>query len=145
MGDALVRSARAYNDHKSRPGLMAKGLRKLSRLRHLFWSILTSSDIDPEAKIGERLRLPHPHGVIVHGCAVIGDDCLFMQQVTIGILADADAPIVGSKVYIGAGAKVLGKVTVGDGARIGANAVVLCNVPAGWTAVGVPARLIAPH
>src|SRR5436309_10061849 len=125
MGDALVRSARAYRGHKSRSGLIARGLRKWSRLRHLFWSLLTSSDIDPEAKIGERLRLPHPQGVIIHGHAVIGDDCLFMQQVTIGILTDVDAPVIGSKVYIGAGAKVLGKVTVGDGARIGANAVVL--------------------
>ena len=88
--------------------------------------------------------LPHPNGVIVHARAVIGDDCLIMQQVTIGQLSDIDAPVIGSRVYIGAGAKILGKVVIGDGARIGANAVVLCDVRANWTAVGIPARLIAP-
>ena len=67
-----------------------------------------------------------------------------MQQVTIGQLSDPDVPVIGSGVRIGAGAKVLGKVTVGDHAKIGANAVVLRDVPAGWTAVGVPARLVPP-
>jgi serine O-acetyltransferase len=145
MGEALVRSARAYRHYKSRSGLLAAALRKWARLRHIFWSILTSSDIDPQAQIGERLRLPHPQGVIVHGSAVIGNDCLVMQQVTIGMLTVGDAPVIGSRVFIGAGAKILGKIVVGDGARIGASAVVLCDVPAGWTAVGVPARLVQSH
>ena len=68
---------------------------------------------------------------------------MLMQQVTVGQLADGAAPVIGSGVYIGAGAKVLGGVRVGDGARIGANAVVLRDVPAGCTAVGVPAHVIA--
>jgi serine O-acetyltransferase len=65
-----------------------------------------------------------------------------MQQVTIGILADHRVPTIGSRVYIGTGAKVLGHVTVGDDARIGANAVVLSDVPPGATVVGIPARIV---
>jgi serine O-acetyltransferase len=144
MGTALVNSIVAYNKYKDRQGITARILRKYWKLRHLLWSVITGSEFDLNSTIGERLRLPHPNGVVVHGSAVIGDDCMIMQQVTIGQLSDIHAPVIGSRVYIGAGAKVLGKVIIGDGARIGANAVVLCDVPANWTAVGVPARLIPP-
>jgi serine O-acetyltransferase len=66
---------------------------------------------------------------------------MIMQQVTIGQLAEEYAPTIGSHVYIGAGAKVLGRIVIGDRARIGANAVVLADVPADGTAVGIPARI----
>ena len=69
----------------------------------------------------------------------------FMQQVTIGMIGDGEVPTIGNGVYIGAGAKIIGKVSVGDGARIGANAVVTKDVPSGYTAVGVPARLVSPE
>ena len=69
---------------------------------------------------------------------------MIMQQVTIGELSDGLAPVIGSRVYIGAGAKILGKVIIGNGVRIGANAVVLCDVPDNSTAVGIPARIITP-
>jgi serine O-acetyltransferase len=145
LGTALVKGIHAYNRSKARQGLSAKLLRKYWMLRHLVLSVITSSDIDPNATIGERLMLPHPNGVIFHARVVIGDDCMIMQQVTIGQLAsDTDTPVIGSRVYIGAGAKILGKVKIGDGARIGANAVVLCDVPSNRTAVGIPARLITP-
>jgi serine O-acetyltransferase len=68
---------------------------------------------------------------------------MIMQQVTIGMIGDGEVPMIGNGVYIGAGAKIIGKVTVGDGARIGANAVVTEDVPANCTAVGVPARVIS--
>src|ERR1039457_6305465 len=145
MGTALVKSIGADNRYKGRQGITARVLRKYWKLRHLLWSVITGSEFDPNATIGERLMLPHPNGVIVHAGAVIGDDCLIMQQVTIGQLSDIHAPVIGSRVYIGAGAKILGKVVIGNEARIGANAVVLCDVPANWTAVGVPARLIPPN
>ena len=67
---------------------------------------------------------------------------MLMQQVTLGQLAGPGAPVIGSNVYIGAGAKVLGDITVGDGARIGANAVVLSNVPPQCTVVGIPAQIV---
>jgi serine O-acetyltransferase len=142
MGSALVRSIADYNRYKGRQGIRSHILRKLCKLRHLFWSVMTASEVDINTSIGEGLLLPHPQGVIVHAKAVIGDNCMFMQQVTVGQLDDNEVPVIGSGVYIGAGAKVLGMVRIGDGARIGANAVVLCDVPANWTAVGVPARLI---
>lgn len=115
---------------------------KYARAKHFFLSVLTSSDIDPNATLGKGLKLPHPNGVVVHANVVIGDDCLIMQQVTIGQLAEGSVPVIGSDVYIGAGAKVLGRVQVGDRARVGANAVVLNDVPADSTAVGMPARIV---
>lgn len=142
--NALLRSVRSYKTHKARSGVAAAVLAKLALARVSAWSAVTGSDIDPNAKIGERLSLPHPNGVVVHAEATIGDDCMIMQQVTIGQLADGLAPKIGSRVYIGAGAKILGGIAIGDRASIGANAVVLCDVPADWTAVGVPAKLRPP-
>ena len=144
MGGALIKSIRSYNKYKARSGTTARIFRKYWKLRHLLLSIVTGSDFNPNATIGERVMLPHPTGVVIHGGVVIGDDCMIMQQVTIGQRSDAHVPTVGSRVYIGAGAKVLGKIVIGDGARIGANAVVLCDVPANWTAVGIPAQLLPP-
>jgi serine O-acetyltransferase len=140
LGIALVRSVHDYSKYKDRQDIVAGVLRRYARMRHLVLSILTASDIDPNVKLGARLKLPHPNGVVVHGNAVIGDDCMIMQQVTIGQLAGPDVPVIGSSVYIGAGAKILGKVTIGNNARIGSNAVVLRDVPADHTAVGVPAE-----
>jgi serine O-acetyltransferase len=97
------------------------------------------------AKIGRRLTIEHQHGIIVHGSCVIGDDCTIRQGVTLGNKTKDhpyDAPQLGHRVNVGAGAKLLGKVIVGDDAQIGANAVVLKDVPANATAVGVPARVI---
>ncbi len=94
------------------------------------------------AVIGKRVIFEHQHGIVIHGNAVIGDDCILRQGVTLGIRSldkPTEAPVLGKSVNVGAGAKILGKVTIGDGANIGANAVVLCDVPAGALAVGVPA------
>jgi serine O-acetyltransferase len=120
-------------------------MRKIARVRHTFWSILTQADIGLEARIGSGLMLPHPNGVVIHEEARIGDDCMIMQQVTVGMIGDGEVPTIGNRVYVGAGAKIIGKLVVGDGARIGANSVVLSDVPAGATAVGVPARLVTPE
>lgn len=141
LSDALIKCIHDYKRCKARQGILAEIFRKYHRARLNILSVLTSSDIDPNATLGQRLSLPHPNGVVVHADAVIGDDCMIMQQVTIGQLADGPAPIIGSHVYVGAGAKILGGVEIGDRARIGANAVVLCNVPADCTAVGIPARV----
>jgi serine O-acetyltransferase len=138
----LLASIQAYQYHRARSGPWHALMRKVARARHLFWSIITQSDIEHRAKFGRRLMLPHPNGVVIHEDAVIGDDCMIMQQVTIGMIGDGEVPTLGNGIYVGAGAKIIGKVKVGDGARIGANAVVTQDVPAGWTAVGVPARLV---
>ena len=96
-------------------------------------------------KLGRRFVIEHQHGIVIHGHCEIGDDCIVRQGVTLGnrhLDQPYDAPKLGDRVNIGAGAKVLGGVQLGNGANIGANAVVLADVPAGRTAVGIPAKLI---
>lgn len=135
----VVRDYRRRLDTKGDEGFSG---RKWLRLRHELWSLFSSTDIKLGARIGRNLQLPHPNGVVIHENSIIGDDCMIMQQVTIGQLAEGGVPQIGSNVYIGSGAKILGRVTIGDGAAIGANAVVLQDVPAHSTAVGIPARVV---
>jgi serine O-acetyltransferase len=138
----LLASIRAYQYHRDRTGPWHTLMRRIARVRHTFWSVITQSDVDLQATLGKGLMLPHPNGVVIHGEARIGDDCMIMQQVTVGMIDEGEVPVIGNRVYIGAGAKIIGKLTVGDGARIGANAVVVNDVPTNATAVGIPARLI---
>ena len=107
--------------------------------------ILTGITIGVSAKIGRRLTIEHCGAIVVHGNAELGDDCIIRQGVTIGNRRQDDpfgAPVIGHRVNIGAGAKVLGRVRIGNDVEIGANAVVLIDVPAGAVAVGVPARIL---
>ena len=103
-------------------------------------------DLPYSVQLGRRVIIEHCGAIVVHGNASIGDDCIIRQGVTIGIRSidrPFDAPQLGSRVDVGAGAKILGKVRVGDGAQIGANAVVLGDLPAGVTAVGIPASIVS--
>lgn len=105
-------------------------------------------EVPYSATIGRRVVIEHQSGIVVHGNAVIGDDSIIRQGVTLGnktLDRPFDAPILGKKVNIGAGAKVLGAVRIGDGASVGANAVVLNDVPPGAVAVGIPARILQPR
>ena len=108
--------------------------------------ILTGIEIHPGATIGRRVFIDHGFGVVIGETAEIGDDCTIYQGVTLGgtrLYKGAKRhPTLGKGVVVGAGAQVLGGFTVGDGARIGSNAVVVKPVPAGATAVGNPARLM---
>jgi serine O-acetyltransferase len=107
--------------------------------------MLCGVTIGVSAKIGRRLIIEHSGAIVVHGHAVLGDDCIIRQGVTIGnryMNKPLEAPTIGHRVNIGAGAKILGAVHIGDDAEIGANAVVIKDVPAGAVAVGVPARII---
>jgi serine O-acetyltransferase len=102
-------------------------------------------EVPYSATIGRRVIFEHQHGVVVHGDTIIGDDCIIRQGVTLGIRRMnglSDAPILGERVTVGAGAKILGKVRIGAGADIGANAVVLSDVPEGALVVGIPARVV---
>ena len=95
------------------------------------------------ATIGRRVVIDHGMGVVIGETAEVGDDCYLYHQVTLGVARTSGGkrhPTVGKNVIIGAGAKVLGPITVGDNARIGSNAVVVDAVPADTTVVGIPAR-----
>lgn len=97
-------------------------------------------------QLGRRVIIEHQGAIVIHGHCTIGDDCILRQGVTLGnrsLERPLDAPRLGAGVNVGAGAKILGAVHVGDGAAIGANAVLLEDVPAGAMAVGIPARIIA--
>jgi serine O-acetyltransferase len=108
--------------------------------------IFTGIEIHPGAKIGERVFFDHAMGVVVGETAEIGDGCTIYQGVTLGgtslYKGTKRHPTLGKDVVVSAGAKVLGGFEVGDGAKIGSNAVVIKPVPAGATAVGIPARII---
>jgi serine O-acetyltransferase len=105
-----------------------------------FIEIITGISIPAQATIGKGLRIHHFGGIIVHSEAVIGEYCTIYHQVTLGDLGGrGGAPRIGDRVLIGAGAKLIGEIVVGDDCVIGANAVVLNSVPAGHLAVGVPA------
>ena len=140
------------------PGLHAV---LLHRLAHGCWNIgfkwlgrfishisrwFTGIEIHPAAKIGDSVFFDHAMGVVVGETAEIGDGCTIYQGVTLGgtslYKGEKRHPTLGKDVVIGAGAKVLGGFTVGDGAKVGSNAVVTKPVPAGATAVGNPARII---
>lgn len=140
--DTLLDSIRSYQRYRAKSGPYALLMRKLVRIRYELLTKITGADIGIEAKFGRNLKLPHPVGVVIHRDAIIGDDCMLMQQVTIGTLAKHGVPRIGSRVYVGAGARLLGPIVIGDDARVGANAVVLIDVPAGATAVGIPAKII---
>lgn len=119
--------------------------RRWAMLRHRFWSAVSGAEIPLNARIGGGLLVPHPNGIVIHPGAVIGPNCLILQQVTIGTRAEGDPPVLEGHVDVGAGAKILGSLRIGAHATIGANAVVLKNVPEGATAVGIPAVCIEPR
>jgi serine O-acetyltransferase len=99
------------------------------------------------ARLGRRVIVEHQSDIVIHGDCVIGDDCILRQGNTLGLrYLDRlfDAPTLGDRVNVGAGAKIFGAVTIGSDVNIGANAVVLCDIPDGATAVGIPARIILP-
>jgi serine O-acetyltransferase len=141
-GKSLLAAIRQYHRWRNKPGPIATLMRGIAVFRHRFWSMATGSDIAITAQIGGGLALPHPQGVIIHADAVIGVNCLIFQGVTLGIVIDKP-PTIEGQVDIGAGAKILGEVRIGAHAKIGANAVVLKDVPSGCTAVGIPARVIS--
>lgn len=125
--------------------LWRSGWRWLGRwLSH--WSRwLTGIEIHPGATLGRRVFIDHGMGVVIGETAEVGDDCTLYHGVTLGGTSWNQGkrhPTLGRAVVVGAGAKILGPILVGDGAKVGSNAVVVRDVPAGATAVGIPARIV---
>jgi serine O-acetyltransferase len=119
-------------------------LRFLARLISQISRFMTGIEIHPGAKIGKGLFIDHGMGVVIGETAVIGDNVLLYQGVTLGgtgLSKGKRHPTIGDNVVIGGGAKVLGNITVGDNSYIGANAVVIKDVPQNSTVVGVPGRI----
>lgn len=105
----------------------------------------TGIEIHPGAQIGKRLVIDHGMGIVIGETAIVGDDCLLYQGVTLGGSGKEKGkrhPTLGNNVMVGAGAKILGSFRIGDHSRIAANAVVLNEIPDHATAVGVPARVV---
>ena len=132
--------------HRLAHGCWNFGFKWLGRFISHISRWFTGIEIHPAAKIGDRVFFDHAMGVVVGETAEIGDGCTIYQGVTLGgtslYKGEKRHPTLGKDVVIGAGAKVLGGFTVGDGAKVGSNAVVTKPVPAGATAVGNPARII---
>jgi serine O-acetyltransferase len=125
--------------------LWLAGFKWLARLMSHFSRWLTGIEIHPGATIGRRFFIDHGMGVVIGETAEIGDDCTLYHGVTLGGTSwnkGKRHPTLGKGVVVGAGAKILGPILVGEGARIGSNAVVVKEVPAGATAIGIPARLV---
>lgn len=134
--------------HRVAHALWVRNWRFLARLLSQFSRWMTGIEIHPGAVVGRRLLIDHGMGVVIGETAVVGDNVTIYQNATLGGVAlnpGKRHPTIQDDVVIGAGAAVLGPFTVGRGARIGSNAVVLRQVPAGATMVGVPARQVGPQ
>jgi serine O-acetyltransferase len=130
-----------------KPAVLRRPLSLLYRFMHRWVRNRYGIELHYTATIGRRLLIAHQGAIVIHEGATIGDDCVLRQGVTLGSAGDysADrAPALGDRVSVGAGAMILGGITVGDDATIGPNAVVLGDVPPGAIATAAPARIIRP-
>ena len=134
--------------HRVGHALWRRGWKLAARFTSQVGRFMTGIEIHPGARIGRRFFVDHGMGVVIGETAEIGDDVTLYQGVTLGgVSLDPGKrhPTLGDNVVVGAGAAVLGPFTVGDGARIGSNAVVVKEVPPGVTVVGIPGRPVGPQ
>ncbi len=134
--------------HRMAHWLWERGWPLLARILSQTGRALTGVEIHPGATIGRRFFIDHGMGVVIGETAEIGDDVMLYHGVTLGgtsLDKGKRHPTLQDGVIVGAGAQVLGNITVGKGARVGANAVVVADVPAGVTVVGIPGRVVAPR
>ena len=125
--------------------LYVKKWKRVARIISGISQTITNIDIHPAASIGRRLFIDHGFGVVIGETAVLEDDILIYQGVTLGgvsVHKGKRHPTVKSNSVLGSGAKILGNITVGENCKVGANSVVVCDVPSNSTAIGVPAKII---
>jgi serine O-acetyltransferase len=163
MFDNLREDWRTYERDLFRQGLWVIAVYRFGRWRYqirrrwmrmpfsaayrILWvlvEILTGIELPCETTVGRRFRIDHFGGIIISGDAVFGDDCVIRNGVTVGLrnTGERGSPVIGNRVDVGAGAKILGSIRIGDDVAIGANAVVLTDVPPHSIAVGIPARVL---
>lgn len=125
-----------------RPAWLRKPFSLVYKILYKMIQIFAGIELPCEAVVGRNFRIDHFGCIIISGYAVFGDDCILRHGVTVGLknTDNPKAPRIGNNVSIGAGAKLLGPIVIGDNVDIGANAVVVCDVPANHIAVGIPAR-----
>lgn len=133
-----------------RPALLRKVFSFIYKVLYKFIQMVTGVELPCEVDVGKNFTIDHFGGIIVSGHARFGDNCRIRTGVVVGLarVEDPCAPTIGNNVDIGAGAKLLGRIVIGDNVSIGANAVVTCDVPSNSIAVGVPARVMPrkrPH
>ena len=131
--------------HRLSHPLFVRGFKRLARFLMALAHFLTHIDIHPGATIGRRVFIDHGTGVVIGETAIIKDDVLIYQGVTLGgvsLTVGKRHPTIEQGVVLGAGAKILGNITIGEYSKIGANSVVVKKVPAHSTAVGIPARVV---
>lgn len=129
--------------HRINHALWNARLKFLARMLAQITRFFTGVEIHPGATLGRRLFIDHGMGVVIGETAVIGDDCVLYHGVTLGGTHTKKVkrhPTLGNRVSVGAGAKLLGNITIGDDSSVGANAVVLSDAPAGTVLVGIPAK-----
>jgi len=128
--------------YRIKPRLIRAPFSFAYRVLKMLSEILTGIELPCEAAVGRRFRIEHCGDIVVSGDAIIGDDVVIRNGVTIGLrhVGERGSPAIGNRVDIGAGAKILGPISIGDDVLIGANAVVLRDVPPSSIAVGIPAR-----
>jgi serine O-acetyltransferase len=135
----------AMLSHRFAHWLWDAGLKWLARFTSHIGRWATGIEIHPGATIGRRFFIDHGMGVVIGETAEIGDDCTLYHGVTLGGTSWAKGkrhPTLANNVVVGAGAKILGPITIGANAKVGSNAVVVKDVPPGATAIGIPARVI---
>jgi serine O-acetyltransferase len=131
--------------HRLNHWLWKKGARLLARFLSQFSRFMTGIEIHPGAQIGRRFFIDHGMGVVIGETAIVGDDVTLYQDVTLGGTGKEKGkrhPTIGSGVVIGGGAKILGNIMIGENCRVGAGSVVLRDVPANSTVVGVPGHIV---
>ena len=131
--------------HRVAKWFWCRGFKWLGRTLSTIFRWLTGVEIHPGATLGRRFFIDHGMGIVIGETAEIGDDCTIYHSVTLGGTswsAGKRHPTLGNNVVIGAGAKVLGPLMIGDNSRIGSNAVVVKDVPDGATVIGIPGRIV---
>lgn len=134
--------------HRVSHWLWGKNLKWLARVLSNIARLFTGIEIHPGARIGRRFFIDHGMGVVIGETAEIGDDCTLYHGVTLGGTSWQKGkrhPTLGNNVVVGAGAKILGPITLADGVRVGSNAVVVKDVPAGATVIGIPGKVVQPR
>ncbi len=129
--------------YRVRPVVLRKAFSLLYKIAHKLVQIITGIDLPCEAEVGRNFVIDHFGGIIVSGYAKFGDNCRIRDGVSVGLkrVGEPCAPVIGNNVDIGSGAKLLGRITIGDNVLIGANAVVITDVPSNSIAIGVPATI----